>query len=253
MPPPLVTIVTPVYNSINYVRDSIESVINQTFQNWEMILVDDGSNDGSFELISSIAKIENRIKIIRNKENRGSGLSRNKAIKLANGKYIAFLDSDDLWHNDKLKIQIELMEKNKWSFSHTSYGYISEQGEKIKSTFHVSEHPINYSNLLKRTEISCLTAVYNQRILGKCYMTEHRRKQDYALWLSILKKNVESQPIDVELAYYRQRPGSATSNKRSLITNHVKFLMETQSMNFIQALYYTTFWMVNGFIRYFIK
>ncbi len=253
MPHPLVTIVTPVYNSINYVRDSIESVINQTFQNWEMILVDDHSNDGSFELISNIAKIENRIKIIRNKENLGSGLSRNKAIKLANGKYIAFLDSDDLWHNDKLKIQIELMEKNKWSFSHTSYGYISEQGEKIKSTFHVSNHPINYSNLLKRTEISCLTAVYNQRILGKCYMTEHRRKQDYALWLSILKKDIKSQPIDVELAYYRQRSGSATSKKRSLILNHVKFLMETQSMNFIQALYYTLFWMVNGFIRYFIK
>ena len=250
---PLVTIVTPVYNSIDYVGDSIQSVINQTFQNWEMILVDDGSNDGSFELISSINKIENRIKIIRNKENRGPGISRNKAIKLAKGKYIAFLDSDDLWHKDKLNIQIELMEENKWSFSHTSYGYVSKQGKKIKSTFHVSNHSINYFNLLKRTEISCLTAVYNQKVLGKCYMTEHRKKQDYALWLSILKKGVKSQPIDIELAYYRQRPDSVTSNKSLLILSHVRFLMETQSMNLIQALYYTSFWMVNGFIRYFVK
>lgn len=248
-----VTIVTPVYNSIKYIRDSIQSVVNQTFENWEMILVDDFSSDGSLELITNIAKIEKRLKIIQNKKNEGSGISRNKAIKLAKGKYIAFLDSDDLWHKDKLKIQIGLMEKNSWSFSHTSYGYISERGKKIKSTFHVSDYPVKYSNLLKRTEISCLTAIYNQRMLGKCYMSEHRRKQDYSLWLSILKKGVSSHPINLELAYYRQRPDSATSKKSALILNHVKFLMETQSMNFFQALYYTFYWMINGFIRYFIK
>ena len=249
----LVTIVTPIYNSINYIEESIQSVVNQTYENWEMILVDDCSSDGSLELINKIAKTEKRLKIIQNGENQGSGISRNKAIKLAKGKYIAFLDSDDLWHKDKLKIQIDLMEKNNWSFSHTSYGYISEEGKKIKSTFHVSDYPVKYSNLLKRTEISCLTAVYNQKILGKCYMSEHRRKQDYSLWLSILKSGVSSQPIDLELAYYRQRPNSATSKKSSLIFNHVIFLMETQSMNFFQALYYTFYWMINGFIRYFVK
>jgi teichuronic acid biosynthesis glycosyltransferase TuaG len=249
----LVSVITPVYDSIKYVRRSIESVINQTFHNWEMILVDDGSSDGSLELIKSIAKTENRIKIIQNRENRGSGFSRNKAIKLATGKYIAFLDSDDTWHMDKLKVQIDLMEKNNWSFSHTSYGYISEKGERIKSTFHVSNHPVNYWDLLKKTEISCLTAIYNQKALGKCFMSEHRRKQDYSLWLSILKTGIESYPIDIELAFYRQRPGSATSKKSSLILGHIKFLMETQSMNLIQALYYTSYWMFNGFIRYFIK
>ena len=125
----LVTIVTPLYNSINYIEESVQSVVNQTYENWEMILVDDCSSDGSLELINKIAKIEKRLKIIQNKENQGSGISRNKAIKLAKGKYIAFLDSDDLWHKDKLKIQIDLMEKNNWSFSHTSYGYISEKGK----------------------------------------------------------------------------------------------------------------------------
>ena len=123
----------------------------------------------------------------------------------------------------------------------------------LKSTFHVSNHPINYSHLLKRTEISCLTAVYSHEVIGKYYMTEHRKKQDYALWLSILKNGNKSYPIDIELAYYRQTPGSATSKKSRLIINHIKFLMETQSMNLIQALYYTFYWMVNGFIRYFIR
>ena len=132
---PLVSVITPVYNSKKYLRQSIDSVISQTYDNWEMILTDDGSNDGSWELLESLARTDNRIRLIRNRKNRGSGISRNKAIKLAIGVYIAFLDSDDLWHPDKLKIQIDLMEKNKWSFSHTSYGYISEEGEKIKSTF----------------------------------------------------------------------------------------------------------------------
>ena len=213
----LVSIITPVYNSKEYLEASINSVVAQTFKNWEMLIVDDGSNDGSSELLISIANNDKRIKLIKHNENLGAGIARNNAIKKANGKYIAFLDSDDLWHSEKLQIQINLMEKNKWLFSHTSYGYISSKGKKIKSTFQVSENPVNYYDLLKKTEISCLTAVFNQEAIGKYYMSAHRRKQDYALWLSILNDGIKSYPINIELAYYRQRPGSLTNNKMSLI------------------------------------
>jgi teichuronic acid biosynthesis glycosyltransferase TuaG len=163
------------------------------------------------------------------------------------------LDSDDIWVPKKLEIQIGFMEKNGWAFSHTSYGYIDPLGNRIKGTFHVSIHPISYTDLLKRTEISCLTAVYNQDKIGKHYLSNHRRKQDYALWLSILKSGVESFPIDMELAYYRIRPNSATNKKYKLILKHIKFLMETQNFSFLKSLYYTSYWMVNGIFRYFIN
>ena len=250
---PLVSIITPVYNCSDYIPDMIESVINQTYVNWELILVDDNSEDNTHSIISTYSKKDKRIKIIKNETNLGAGLSRNKAIKLAIGDYIAFLDGDDIWLNTKLKIQISLMEKNKWVFSHTSYGYLSESGEKIKSTFRVSKSPVKYYDLLKRTEISCLTAIYNQKLIGKFYMSDHRKKQDYALWLKILKAGYESHPIDIELAYYRQTPNSSTSKKHKLIINHIIFLIKTQNLSVAKSIYYTLHWIYNGIFRYYIR
>jgi teichuronic acid biosynthesis glycosyltransferase TuaG len=196
---------------------------------------------------------DSRVVLLINAVNQGSGVSRNRAIESANGEFIAFLDSDDIWHPEKLEIQLRFMKEGNIHFSHTSYGYKNEYGETIKSTFHVSKLPVTYKHLLKRTEISCLTAMYNCKEIGKFYMSEHRRKQDYALWLAILKSGVQSHPIDIELAYYRQTPNSATSNKFNLITKHYLFLRSTQKLNVIAAIYYTSFWAVNGFVRYYIK
>jgi teichuronic acid biosynthesis glycosyltransferase TuaG len=141
---------------------------------------------------------------------------------------------------------------NNYYFSHTSFGYLDEQGNKIKSTLHVSP-VVNYQYLLKCTEIGCLTVIYDAEKIGKFYMSEHAQKQDYALWLSILKNGINSYGIDIELAYYRLVKNSVTSKKYKLILKHVSFLKETQNFNTIQAIYYTMYWMVNGFIRYFVK
>lgn len=247
-----VSIITPVYNASRFLNKTAESVFDQTYTNWEWILVDDCSTDGSWSILKSLEKKDSRIRVFKNEENLKSGKTRNFAIKNAKGRFIAFLDSDDLWHKEKLSIQIPFMLNNQYYFSHTSYGYISENGEKIKSTFHVRKE-VDYYNLLKRTEISCLTAIYDAESIGKFYMSEHARKQDYALWLSILKSGVNSYGIDEELAYYRQVNNSATSKKYKLILKHISFLKDTQGFNSLQALYYTGYWMVNGFIRYFIK
>jgi teichuronic acid biosynthesis glycosyltransferase TuaG len=249
---PLVSIITPLYNSRDFFELSCESVRKQSYQNWEHIVVDDFSTDGSKELLINLALSDSRIVPLFLDENGGSGIARNLAISNAKGKYIAFLDSDDIWHEKKLEVQIDLMERNNWHFSHTSYGYINAQGEKIKKTFHVSKAPVNYNHLLKRTEISCLTAIYNQEALGKQYLSNHRRKQDYALWLSILKNGLESHPIDLELAFYRLRPNSATNKKHKLIIKHVQFLMNTQGFSLFKSLYYTGYWMINGILRYFL-
>jgi len=247
-----VSIITPVYNSEKFLDETATSVFNQTYNNWEWILIDDCSTDNSWDILNELSERDSRVKIYKNTKNLKSGKTRNLAIKKAEGNYIAFLDSDDLWHKDKLAIQISFMQENNYFFSHTSYGYIDEEGDKIKSTLHVSSE-VSYKQLLKRTEISCLTAIYNADQIGKFYMSEHARKQDYALWLAILKSGVPSFGIDEELASYRQVKNSATSNKYKLILKHITFLKETQKFSTIKALYYTAYWMVNGFVRYFIK
>jgi teichuronic acid biosynthesis glycosyltransferase TuaG len=249
----LVSIITPVYNASEFLEETLLSVISQTYGNWEHLLVDDCSTDHSLDILKQYSIIDNRFKIYENSDNRGSGYTRNRAIEMAMGRYIAFLDSDDLWHPEKLSLHIAFMHQNNSVFSHSSYGYIDENSQKIKNTFHVSRLPVTYYDLLKRTEISCLTAMYDAESIGKFYMSDHQRKQDYALWLSILKVGHRSHGLDEELAYYRQHEGSATSNKFDLLGKHVAFLKETQGFNTPTALYYTAYWLVNGIIRYYLK
>lgn len=250
---PLVSIVTPVYNSELFLEETLQSVLNQTYDNWEHILVDDCSSDKTLEILNNLATIDKRIRVYQLEYNSGSGEARNYAIDKAAGEYIAFLDSDDIWPPDKLKKHIAFMIERNAIFSHTSYGYIDENGNKIKNTFHVSKNPVTYTDLLKRTEISCLTAIYHAKEIGKCYMTQHRRKQDYALWLKILNDGYVSHGLDEELAYYRQHPYSATSKKYKLVIKHYTFLRNTQNLSMFQSMYYTSFWLVNGFIKYYLK
>lgn len=247
-----VSIITPVFNSARFINETARSVIDQRYQDWEWILVDDCSTDNSWEILVNLANMDPRVKIFRNEINLKSGKTRNFAISQASKRFIAFLDADDVWHKDKLSIQIPFMLDNGYYFSHTSYGYLDEAGNSIKSTLHVSKI-VDYKHLLKRTEISCLTAIYDSEKIGKFYMSEHPRKQDYALWLSILKTGVNSFGIDKELAYYRQVSNSATSKKYKLVLKHVQFLKDTQGFSTLKAIYYTGFWMMNGFIRYFVK
>jgi len=247
----LVSIITPLYNNENFLNDCITSVINQTYKSWEMLIVDDKSTDNSYKLALNFSELDSRIKVYQTEANSGAGLARNLAIEKSNGKYIAFLDSDDIWHHDKLKIHIKEMIENNASFSHTSYGYLTESGVRLKKTLKVSSNWIGYYDLLKKTEISCLTAIYDAHKLGKVYMPDIRRKQDYGLWLSILRKGVKSYPVNQTLAWYRQVSGSATSKKHKLILKHYKFLRQNQGLNFFKSIYYTFWWGINGIKRYY--
>lgn len=247
-----VSIITPVYNSEEFLSECLDSVLAQSYSNWEMIMVDDCSSDRSIEIIEEYIKRDDRFILFQLESNQGSGIARNKAIKEAKGEIIAFLDSDDIWHPKKLEIHLAFMIEKNAAFSHTSYGYINEEGEKIRDTFHVSAKPVGYKDLLKRTEISCLTAMYNVAQLGKMYMPDLRRKQDYALWLSILKRDMKSYPLDEELAFYRQRENSATSNKFALIGKHFVFLWKYEKLNPFSSFYYTLMWIYNGLIKYYI-
>lgn len=249
----LVSIITPCFNCEKFIGQTIHSVIDQSLKDWEMIIVDDCSTDNSISIIKEIAENEPRIKPIFLKNNVGAGKARNAAIKVSTGKYLAFLDSDDIWVPNKLEFQIEFMRKNNYAFSHTSYGFIDEQGNIVKQTYHVGPRALSYKDLLKKTEIGCLTAMLNIEKIGKMYMPDLRRKQDYALWLSILAKGFKSYPLDMELAFYRHRKGSATNNKFSLIIEHFSFLYNIERLNIFRVLYYSFYWGINGIQKHFLS
>ncbi|WP_411029407.1 glycosyltransferase family 2 protein [Spongiimicrobium sp. 3-5] len=250
---PKVSIVTALYNSERFVSETIDAVISQTYKNWEMLIVDDCSTDNSVSIVKDYQKKDNRIKMFFLDRNSGAGVARNKAIKEAKGKIIAFLDSDDLWSPTKLERHVDFMLRNDASFSHTSYGFIDELGSTINKTFHVSKHPITYHDLLKRTEISCLTAMYDVDKVGKMYMPNLRHSEDYCLWLSILKTGVKSIPLDEELAYYRQVKGSLTNNKRKVVFKHWAFLYKNQKLGLFKSMYYFIWWALNGVKKYYIS
>ncbi|MFW6389939.1 MAG: glycosyltransferase family 2 protein [Halanaerobiales bacterium] len=234
---PFVSIITPVYNSERYISETIESVLGQTYINWELIIVDDNSKDKSVDKINNYIGDKNKIKLIELNKNMGSAIARNKGIKLASGKYIAFLDSDDLWHPKKLERQIAFMEENNYVFSFTKYQYITEEGSKVDKYVSVPRR-ITYRRALLYNPIGCLTAVYNTEILGKMYMPEIRKRQDFGLWLKILKKNKYGHGLNENLAYYRNRKDSISSNKIDLLKYQWKLYRDIEKLSIIESLFY---------------
>ncbi|PLS04332.1 glycosyltransferase family 2 protein [Neobacillus cucumis] len=209
---PLVSIITPVYKAEKFIAETIKSVQQQTYENWEMILVNDVSPDNSVKIINTFAEADSRIRLVNLEENSGAAVARNTAIKFSKGKYIAFLDSDDLWHPDKLMKQIRFMEKGNLPFSFTAYEIMEENGTRTGKIVHVPDN-IDYDGLLKNTIIGCLTVVLNKETIGHIEMVNIRTRQDFVLWLDILKRGHLAYGLDETLAYYRKVEGSISNNK----------------------------------------
>jgi len=245
----LVSIITPLYNGENYIKDTIESVISQSFENWEIIIIDDCSSDQGPEIVEKYAGKDSRIKLIKLQKNSGGAVARNLGIKEAKGKYIAFLDSDDLWHPQKLEKQVEFMEGNKYDFTYTWYEKIDEEGNLLNEVVR-SKDKVNYTELLKSNQIGCLTAIYDQEKLEKIYMPLIRKRQDYALWLQTLKKTKYGYCLNENLAQYRVVDGSVSSNKMNLIKFNWQLFREVEKMGILRSSYYL-FW--NIFTKIFLK
>lgn len=211
---PLVSIITAAYNSGKTIDETIRSVIRQDFGSWEMIIVDDASTDNTVELIENHINNDSRIKLIRNRENMGPAMARNRGLQEAVGRYIAFIDSDDLWLEHLLSRTITLMEKEHLPFVFSSYQRISENGTKNFGSFIVPAR-VDYDKLLKTNYISCLTAVYDSEIIGKRYFeTKMPIFEDYYYWLTILKDGYTAYGQQEVLACYRIRRGSVSRDKR---------------------------------------
>mgnify|MGYP003975234945 FL=1 len=232
----LVSIITPSYNSSKFIMDCIDSVISQTFQNWEMIIVDDCSNDNSRNIISNFSEKDERIKSIFLEENIGAAASRNVAIRQAKGKYIAFLDSDDIWKKNKLEKQISFMNEKDIAFSFTSYQTISEDG-KTKHSVITAPKKMCYHSYLKNTIIGCLTVIINKEKTGDFQMPNIRSSHDMALWLLIMKRGFSAYGLDENLAYYRIVSTSNTSKKWKAAKEVWDVYRKVENLNIIYSTY----------------
>ncbi len=206
----LVTVITPAYNAERHIRYAIESVINQDYKNWEMLIVDDCSKDNTKQVVQDYSKEDNRIKLISIEKNGGVANARNIALRRAKGKYVAFLDSDDLWKPNKLSKQIEFMKKNNCYFTFSSYELINDEGIPLDKTIRVPK-VVDYKRLLKGNPIGCLTVVLDKEKIGKIEMPNVGH-EDYATWLNIVQSGITAYGIDEELALYRKTENSLSSN-----------------------------------------
>ena len=232
----LVSIITPSYNSSRFIVECVNSVISQTFQNWEMIIVDDCSNDNSKDIISVLSAKDERIKSILLEENIGAAEARNIAIKQARGKYIAFLDSDDIWKKNKLEKQITFMNDNDIAFSFTSYQSISEDG-KTKYSVIAALNKMSYHSYLRNTIIGCLTVIIDKEKTGDFQMPNIRSSHDMALWLLIMKRGFSAYGLDENLAYYRIVSTSNTSKKWKAAKEVWDVYRKQEKLNILYSIY----------------
>ncbi len=244
-----VSVIMPSYNSEQFLPATIDSVINQTFKAWELIIIDDGSTDNSNKIIEEYMQRSEKIKLISLESNCGPAIARNRGIQEAKGRYIAFLDSDDYWHLDKLSKQISFMQEHDIALSYTGYYRIKEESGEIIDRINVPDK-VNYSELLKQNIIGCLTVTYDTQELGKVYMPDILKRQDFALWLYILKKVPYAYGLDEPLAYYRVRKASVSSNKILASKYNWKLYREVENLPLYKAIYYFGWYTYRSFLKY---
>ncbi|MDI9412040.1 MAG: glycosyltransferase family 2 protein [Bacillota bacterium] len=238
----LVSIIMPAYNCEDFIGITLDSVINQTYQNWEVIVVDDCSTDNTAKLVQEYVKKDNRIKYHKLDKNSGAAVARNKAVDLVNGKYMAFLDSDDVWFPEKLTKQIGYMEENAYTFTCTSYTKIDEEGEYLGRTIGVRKQS-DYNDILKKNPGNS-TVIYNAEEIGKVKIPNIRKRNDYVMWLSVVKKAGMLYGMGEPLASHRIRKGSLSKKKANLVGYHWKVYREIEDLSFLKSSYLIVYWIL---------
>lgn len=233
---PLVSVITPTYNSSNHIREAVDSVRQQTIKNIEHIIIDDASEDDTVRIIQNLNKSETSINLISSTENVGPAKARNLGIEAARGRFIAFLDSDDIWFPEKLEKQISEMEHKKIPFCYSGYFWRDED----KGTSREIQVPssLDYSKLLNSTIIATMTAIYDMQALGKVYMPDIRRRQDYALWLKILKTTPLAVGVTEPLGILRRHSNSYSSDTLKSLQYTWKVYTEIEKLPKLKALFH---------------
>ncbi|SFB27309.1 teichuronic acid biosynthesis glycosyltransferase TuaG [Lentibacillus halodurans] len=242
---PLISVITPAYNAEEFIKGTIESVLAQTYSNWEMIIVDDYSSDRTVEFVKTYEEQDTRIKLVELEENSGSAIARNTAMENASGRYIAFLDSDDLWFSEKLEKQLHFMQKKDIAFSFTKYVRMEEDGT-LRDTVSKAPESVGYDDLMKHCVIGCLTVMIDRDKVGHQKMVNIRTRQDYAYWLAITKKGFRAYGLPEVLSKYRTVENSISSNKIKAAKRQWYVYRQIEHQNLLKSLWYFLHYAAKG-------
>jgi teichuronic acid biosynthesis glycosyltransferase TuaG len=243
----LVSVITPAYNCAQYIGKTIESVQAQTYDNWEMVIVDDCSTDNTQEVVESYSKDDPRVHYICLNENSGAAVARTESMKAAQGEFMAFLDSDDMWKPEKLAKQLAFMRKEGHPFSCTAYEQVDEQGNPLGKVIKTIRQT-SYNRLLLDCPVGNSTVMYSVRKMGKFEVPNIRKRNDDALWLQMLKKEPYIWGMPDILAEYRVREGSISHNKFDLLKYHWKLYRDIEHLGVLRSIFHIVLW---GFIKLF--
>lgn len=244
---PEVSIITPVFNSSKFLEETIASVLNQTFTDWEWMITDDKSTDNSVEIIQKIN--DSRIQLILSDKNGGAGHARNLSLKQASGRFITFLDADDFWEPNFLEEMISFMKKENTELAYSNYARCDENLNPVINDFK-ADKPVTFDNLLKTCRLSLLSSMYDSQKVGKEYFPEGSKREDHVMWLNLLKKIPVGKPLPKTMAKYRMHQSSISRKKSNIVKD--QYLVYKDYMNFstVKSLYYTANWALNGFMKY---
>ena len=234
----LVSVIIPYYKKRNFIKETIVSVTNQSYNYLEILIVYDDTNLNDLEFLQEISKLDNRIRIINNKQRLGAGASRNKGIEQSKGKYIAFIDSDDTWAPDKLKNQIAFMKKNKYQISHTSYFIIDEKKKIISQR--KARDLLSINEILKSCDIGLSTVIIEKQVIIKTStkFPQLVTKEDFVFWLTLLKKNYKFYAYDSKLTNWTDSKNSLSSSTIQKLFDGFKVYNHYMKFNIIKSLYY---------------
>lgn len=230
----LVSIITPCFNSEKFIAEMIKSVQEQTYENWEIIIVDDCSTDNTMSIVTEIAHKDSRIQFFQLKKNSGAGIARNTALSKTKGNYIAFLDADDLWKPGKLEKQINFLLANNLPFTFSFYDCIDEDGNFLNRRIEAPKN-LSYRQLFFCNYVGNLTGIYNVNYFGKIAISSIRKRQDWMLWLTILKQIKTAKPVPESLAFYRIRENSISASKFELLKHNFAVYRNFHGFNLVFA------------------
>ncbi len=244
---PEVSIITPCYNSSLFLKETTESVINQTFTDWEWLITDDCSNDNSVEIIKSTN--DSRIKLIQSEENGGAGHARNLSLEKATGRFITFLDADDFWEPNFLEEMIGFMKKENAEIAYSNYARCDENLVPKIDDFKADKE-VTFNNLLKTCRLSLLSSMYDSQRVGKEFFPEGSKREDHVMWLNLLKKIPEGKPYPKTMAKYRMHASSVSRKKTNIMKDQYLVYKDYMKFSTLKSWYYTANWAFNGFMKY---
>jgi len=239
----LVSVIIPYFKKKKYIADTINSILQQTYKNFEIIIIYDDPEKNDLEYIKKLITLDNRIELIVNHKNFGAGISRNIGISKANGFFLAFIDADDLWEKTKLEEQIKFMENERINFCHTTYKIINERNEFI--SLRKARNFFNIKELIKSCDIGLSTVLLKKEILGSNRFPDLKTKEDFVLWLKLISKNVKIYGLDKELTLWRKTSNSLSSSLFQKIIDGFRVYNVYMKYNIIKSLYYLLYLSIN--------